>query len=309
MGDLSRIRCAVVFCPVHRPCRCGERPPTTGRGAPPTTTPPATKCAPQPRPARLPDSAAARRAARPRPPAPRNTPRRPPPPAAALDSTRAAAGAARAPAATPFAAPATPAEARSTRSEACAGSAAVLGGRGAACGCCRRSATRRRRGRARCRGQTPLQGAPQRLSSLHRLRHSCRNQQAAVGAVEGAAARRRCRLAARLAPQQLAAGAGGGGDDRGTLQRVDATRSGGAAAAAGAGTRSPRCAIPSRSLPRRAPQPAALSQRRVVPASEHIKKRSGVRRGAGGAVWAALPRGQPPKHLARNRALLPGFQP
>ena len=129
-----------------------------------------------------------------------------------------------------------------------------------------------------------------------------------MGAVEGAAARRRCRLAARLAAQQRPACADGGGDDGVTLQRVDATRSGGAAAAAGAGTRSPRCAIPSRSLPSRAPQPAPLRQRRIAPAFTPIKKRNGVRRCRNGAVWAALPRAQPPEHLAEIQALLPGFR-
>lgn len=236
------------------------------------------------------------------------SPRAPPPPAAAPGSKRAAAGAAPAPAATPLAAPATlqgptadaaqPAQPLWRRWAAAALRAAGGGG-------CQRggAATAPASGsRRRCRARRSVSaGSGDSDTAAAGSRQPCRRSKAQ-------AARRRCPLAARLPPQQRPAGADGGCDDRATLRRVHPTRRGGAAAAAGAGTRSPRRAIPSRSPPRRPPQPAPLRQRRSITACKPTKKHNGVRRGAGGAVWAALPRGQPPKHFAEIQALLPGFQ-
>ena len=291
----------------HVPLRRGA---TTGRGAPPTTTLASHQVRPGGRPSQAPPRPPAGQRCRaprrpPAPPSPAPAPRRPPPPPAALDSKRAAAGAAPAPAATLLAAAA-------TLERPTAGAAQPVQGRWAAAA--RRAAGGGGRqpagaaaapdpaGRRRCRARRSVSaGSGDSDTAAATSRQPC-------GRSKAQAARRRCALAARLAAQQRPAGADGGGDDRATLQRVDAARSGGAAAAAGAGTRSPRCAIPSRSLPTRGRQPAPLRQRRVVPAFIHIRNSSGVRRSAGGAAWAALPRGPPPKHSAKKRALLPGFQ-
>ena len=84
-------------------CRCGEGPPQGGarRPPPPRQPPSAPRWAPPQAPPRPPAGQRCRAPRRPpAPPSPAPAPRRPPPPPAALDSKRAAAGAAPAPAAT-----------------------------------------------------------------------------------------------------------------------------------------------------------------------------------------------------------------
>ena len=61
-----------------------------------------------------------------------------------------------------------------------------------------------------------------------------------------------------------------------------------------------RCAIPSTSLHRRAPNPAPLPQRRIAGAPVHAGNRPDERRRPDGAACAAVPMEQAPQHLVES---------
>ena len=197
----------------HRAGRAAHHHPRQPPSAPRWCAPP------RPRPARLPDNAAARRAARPRPPAPT------PPPAARPHRLRHSTAGGRRRVRRgrprqlllqqlrrlqrPAAGAAQPVQALQGRWAAAAPRAAGGGGRQPAGAAAAPDPGGRRRCRAR-RSVSAGSGDSDTAAATSRQ---------PWGRSKAQAARRRCRLAARLAPQQRPAGADGGGDDRATLQR------------------------------------------------------------------------------------------
>ena len=254
MGDLSRIRCAVVFCPIdlRRFCFGRNGSPQGGRGPLRSPAVPAVPAPTRPAPAR-------QRCRRPRAPAaPRADPRlpgeaaaRPRPPAAMQPARRRRQRA-----------PAGPGARRAARS---AGIAAAPGA-----------------ARGRRAGGTARPPARESNALAERLRRMPHVQHAGHCAASSVSA----------APQRPPAPSGGA---RGRCRRPHPH---------------PRCAIPSTSLPRQAPEPAPLRQRRV--ASElytHQEQRRRAPQAPAALRARRCPGRVPPKHLAKNGHSWPDSRP
>ena len=315
MGDLSRIRCAVVFCPVHRPASLPLRRATTGRGAPPTSTlashqvrpgggrpPPPPSPAPPACPATLPRAAPPARAPQPSP-----HPRRPAPTGCGTsDSKRGRRRVRRGRPRQLLLQRLRRSRPHSRCSAVCAASAAALGSSGAAGGC------------EAGGGWQPGGAAAAPAAGSRRRCGARRSASAGSGDSDAAAAHQQAAVAAVAGAgctPPLPAGRAAGGPAAPSRRRwrsatIEARyRESMPPEAAVQGPLQapaphPRCAIPSRSLPRQRPnQRRCASGASLRPST--IGNSSGVRRGAGGAVWAALPRGQPPKHSAKSRHSCP----